>query len=252
MSGISDLIIESSEMEAPRILFHGAEGSGKTTLVAGIPESLMIPTEDGFGNLKVRRLPLVASYDVLMDYLTAVRAGEAGQISAMVIDSVTKVVDLIYKKVCQSGSVASIEFFGGGYGKGYKRAAEIIRTDFLPMLDDIKANGVAIVLTGHSKVERFEDPEHPAYDRMTLRLDKDCAAAILEWCDVVGHVTRKIILRQTDSKIGKRNMAAPSGKDGSDRILRVVGSPSCVAKNRYGISEDLPLEWDALVKAMGL
>jgi hypothetical protein len=246
------LIIESSEVEAPRILFHGAEGSGKTTLVAGIPNSLMIPTEDGFGNLKVRRLPLVTSYDTLMDYLSGVRAGEAGQMSALVIDSVTKVVDLIYRKVCQSGGVASIEFFGGGFGKGYKRGAEIIRNDFLPMLDDIKANGVAIVMTGHSKVERFEDPEHASYDRSTLRLDKDAAAAILEWCDVVGYVTRKIVLRQTDGKIGKRNLAGAQGKDGSDRILRVVGSPSCVAKNRYGISEDLPLEWDALVKAMGI
>ena len=252
MTTLKDLIIESSEMEAPRILIHGAEGSGKTTLVAGIPGGLMIPTEDGFGNLKIRRLPLVTSYDTLMDYLVAVRGGEAGELSALVVDSLTKVVDLLYKKVCQSGSVASIEFFGGGYGKGYKRAAELLRTDFLPVLDQIRANGVAIVLTGHSKVERFEDPEHPAYDRMTLRLDKDCAAAVLEWCDVVGHATRKIILRQTDSKIGKRNMAATSGKDGSDRILRVVGSPSCVAKNRYGIDEDLPLEWDALVKAMGI
>jgi hypothetical protein len=249
---LTDLIIEASEMEAPRILFHGAEGSGKTTLVASIPNSLMIPTEDGFGNLKVRRLPLVTSYDTLMDYLGAVRAGEAGDIAALSIDSITKVVDLIYRKVCVSGSVVSIEFFGGGFGKGTRRAAEILRNDFLPVLDDIKANGVAIVMTGHSKVERFEDPEHPAYDRMTLRLDKDCSAAFLEWCDVVGHVTRKIVLRQTDSKIGKRNMAAASGKDGSDRILRVVGSPSCVAKNRYGIDEDLPLEWDALVKAMGV
>jgi energy-coupling factor transporter ATP-binding protein EcfA2 len=249
---LTDLIIEASEMEAPRILFHGAEGSGKTTLVASIPNSLMIPTEDGFGNLKVRRLPLVTSYDTLMDYLGAVRAGEAGDIAALSIDSVTKVVDLIYKKVCQSGGVASIEFFGGGFGKGYKRSAEIIRNDLLPMLDEIKSTGVAIVLTGHSKVERFEDPEHASYDRMALRLDKDCAAAILEWCDVVGHVSRKIILKQTDSKLGKRNLAGVSGKDGSDRILRVVGAPSCVAKNRYGIADDLPLEWDALVKAMGM
>ncbi len=33
-------------------------------------------------------------------------------------------------------------------------------------------------------------------------------------------------------------------------ILRCVGGPSCVAKNRYAITEELPLEWAAFVQAM--
>jgi hypothetical protein len=32
--------------------------------------------------------------------------------------------------------------------------------------------------------------------------------------------------------------------------MRAYGSPSCVAKNRYGIAEELPLSWSAFVAAM--
>ncbi len=36
------------------------------------------------------------------------------------------------------------------------------------------------------------------------------------------------------------------GKRG-ERILRTVGGPSCVAKNRYGLDAELPLDWTALL-----
>lgn len=37
---------------------------------------------------------------------------------------------------------------------------------------------------------------------------------------------------------------------GGDRILRTVGGPSCIAKNRYGMTDDLPLSWAAFMDAM--
>ena len=40
------------------------------------------------------------------------------------------------------------------------------------------------------------------------------------------------------------------GKDGGERILRCIGGPSCVAKNRYGIVEELPLSWAAFIQAL--
>ena len=40
------------------------------------------------------------------------------------------------------------------------------------------------------------------------------------------------------------------GKDGGERILRCVGGPSCVAKNRYGITDELPLSWAAFIQSL--
>jgi len=34
------------------------------------------------------------------------------------------------------------------------------------------------------------------------------------------------------------------------RILRCVGSAACVAKNRYGLPETLPLSWPALMSGL--
>jgi hypothetical protein len=40
------------------------------------------------------------------------------------------------------------------------------------------------------------------------------------------------------------------GKDGGERVMRCVGSPACVAKNRYGLPIELPLSWYTLMEAM--
>ncbi|MCA9136463.1 MAG: hypothetical protein KDB00_06885, partial [Planctomycetales bacterium] len=48
----------------------------------------------------------------------------------------------------------------------------------------------------------------------------------------------------------KRTVAHAIGKDGGERVMRAYGSPSCVAKNRYGISEELSLSWPAFMSAM--
>jgi hypothetical protein len=34
--------------------------------------------------------------------------------------------------------------------------------------------------------------------------------------------------------------------------LRAVGGPACVAKNRYGITDELPLSWTAFVNALSV
>ena len=63
--------------------------------------------------------------------------------------------------------------------------------------------------------------------------------------------TRKIITKTEDGGFGReRTIAAGLGKDGGERILRTVGSPACVAKNRYGLPAELPLSWPALMNAL--
>jgi hypothetical protein len=100
-------------------------------------------------------------------------------------------------------------------------------------------------------VEKFEDPEHPAYDRYSPRLHKHATALITEWADAVLFATRKLITKTEEAGFGRdRTIAAGLGKDGGERILRCVGSPACVAKNRYGLPAELPLSWSALMQGL--
>ena len=50
--------------------------------------------------------------------------------------------------------------------------------------------------------------------------------------------------------LGAATIAHAVGKGGGERVLRCVGGPSCVAKNRFGLPEELPLSWAAFVAAL--
>jgi hypothetical protein len=120
-------------------------------------------------------------------------------------------------------------------------------------LDALRTDrGMLVLLTAHAKIERFEDPEANAYDRFVPRLHKYAAALLCEWCDAVLFATRKIRTRTESAGFNRqRTIASSLGRDGGDRILRCVGGPSCVAKNRFGIAEELPLCWESFMAAMG-
>ena len=52
----------------------------------------------------------------------------------------------------------------------------------------------------------------------------------------------QILTKTEDAGFNRsRTVAAGLGKDGGERILRCVGSPACVAKNRYDLPAELPL-----------
>ena len=110
---------------------------------------------------------------------------------------------------------------------------------------------MCVILLAHAKVEKFEDPEATAYDRYSPRLHKHAAALICEWCDAVLFATRKIRTQTEDAGFNrKRTIANAIGKGGGERILRCIGGPSCIAKNRFGIVEELPLSWAAFMAAL--
>jgi hypothetical protein len=156
---------------------------------------------------------------------------------------------LIWDVLCKSYGVSSIEKVDGGYAKGYVHAMTHWRkvVEQLAQLRDQR--NMMVVLLAHAKVERFEDPEEAAYDRYSPRLNKHAAALVSEWCDAVLFATRKIVTKTETVAFNRtRTTAASVGRDGGERILRCIGGPSCIAKNRYDLPSELPLEWNALAE----
>ncbi len=66
-----------------------------------------------------------------------------------------------------------------------------------------------------------------------------------EWVDAVLFANKKFRVHKDND----RTIASPVGADGGERILRTVGSPACVAKNRYGLPCELTLSWQAFIEA---
>lgn len=231
----------------PRLLVYGTEGIGKSTLAARAPKPIFIQTEDGLGEIDCHRFPLAGSFAEVQAALTELHRDEHNY-ESVVIDSLDWLERLIWDAVCQDYGVKSIEKVDGGYGKGYVYAL----TPWRQFIDQLSAlhrdRCMAVILIAHAKVEKFDDPESSPYDRYSPRLHKHAAALVTEWCDAVLFASRKFRTQTEDAGFGrKRTTAHAVGKDGGERVLRCVGGPSCVAKNRYNLDAELPLDWNALL-----
>lgn len=234
----------------PRILCYGVEGIGKSTFGSQAPKPIFIQCEDGLDEIETDRFPLATTFDDVVAALTELR-NQQHDYETVVIDSADWLERLVWDKLCAEHNVASIEQVAGGYSKGYTLALGFWREviDHLNVLRN--SRGMVVLLIAHSKVERFEDPESSPYDRYSPRLHKHAAALVSEWCDAVLFATRRIRTQTEDAGFNrKRTTAHAIGSAGGERILRCVGGPSCVAKNRYGITEELPLSWAAFIQAL--
>lgn len=236
-------ITRGRESQPPRIMIYGPEGVGKSTFAASAPKTVFIQTEDGLSEIDTSKFPLCTTFDDVLRQLTAIRDGEH-DFQTLALDSLDWLERLIWDRVCADYGVKSIEKADGGYGKGYTHALTYWR-EVVRLLNEIRAKRqMAIILVAHSKVERFEDPEHPAYDRYTPRLHKSANALVCEWCDAVLFATRRM---RVDSTTGK---AAPVGADGGERVIRTNGSPAFNAKNRFSLPSELPLSWQAFLQGI--
>lgn len=234
----------------PRLLIYGTPGIGKSTFASEAPNPIFVPTEDGLGEIDCARFPLATRYEEVVASLTELRTAPH-DFETVVVDSLDWLERLIWDRVCAEFGVKNIEKADGGYARGYTHALTPWR-EVVECLDHLRRErGMAVLLIAHAKVERFEDPEAPPYDRYSPRLHKHAAALITEWCDAALFATRKFRTQTEDAGFGrKRSIAHAIGKDGGERVLRAIGGPSCVAKNRFGLTEELPLAWSAFMSAL--
>ena len=245
--GLMQQIQSGRTSSPPRIMVYGTEGIGKSTLAARAPQPVFVQTEDGLGEIDCHKFPLAGTFDDVIAALTELHT-EEHDFQSIVVDSLDWLERLIWDAVCETYGAKSIEKVDGGYGKGYIYALSPWR-QFLDRLSALhKDRCMAVILIAHAKIEKFEDPESSPYDRYSPRLHKHAGALLTEWCDAVLFATRKLRTQTEDTGFGrKRTIAHAVGKDGGERVLRTVGGPSCVAKNRYDLEPELPLEWNALL-----
>ena len=248
--GLLDTIQTGRHEAPPRVLLYGSEGVGKSTLGSQTPNPIFVPTEDGLGQIDCHRFPLAESYEDVLSALGALFT-DKHDYQTVVIDSLDWLERLVWDAVCRDYGAKSIEKVDGGYGKGYIHSLPYWRK-FLDGLNALhKERGMLVLLLAHAKVERFEDPESSAYDRYSPRLHKHAGALLTEWTDIVTFASRKFRVERESAGFNReRGIAHPVGQGGGERILRTVGGPSCVAKNRYDLPAELPLSWDALLGAI--
>ncbi len=243
-------ITRGKENKPPRIFLYGQEGVGKSCTAAQAPNPVFIQTEDGLDEINTAKFPLAKNLNDVLNALAALR-DEQHDFRTVVLDSADWLERLIWDKVCQDFGVRSIEKADGGYGKGYVHALTYWR-QIVSLFNDLRnVRGMIVIVIAHSKVERFEDPENAAYDRYTPRLHKSATSLLCEWVDAVLFATKRFRVSKEEGTgfQGDRAIATAIGANGGERILRTVGSPACIAKNRFNLPAEIPLSWQAFMDA---
>jgi len=170
--------------------------------------------------------------------------GNSGQVGTLVIDTVDWLERLIFNAVCAEKKIQNIEDIG--YGKGYVYAKQKMQ-QILELLDAIVAHGVHVVLVCHSMIRKFEQPdEMGSYDRYMLKLnEKNIAPIVKEWLDMLLFCNYKTdVVTASDGKTKK-------ARGGQKRIMYANHSACWDAKNRFGLPDEMPMEYGQIAHLFG-
>jgi len=238
-------VITGAAMAPPRLLIYGPPGVGKTTLAAGAGKGcIFVPTEEGADVVGVDRFPLAQSVADVMKALDELLT-EKHDYTTVTIDSLDWFEALTWQQVCDDHKIPSVEALG--YGKGYVESLTHHRAMLGKLTQLKRERGMACVLLAHSQVKRFEDPTTEAFDRFEIKLHRRASDLYTEFADVVGFAQARTTTKETTSSFGTKKIKAVGS---GERVLRVASRPNFVAKTRYQMPDELPLEWNALISAI--
>ena len=232
--------VQTGAKPAPRrIMLYGVQGVGKSTFASRARKPIFIQTEDGLGGIDCARFPLARNFDDVMKAISELYTEKHGYETA-VVDSLDWLERLVWAEVCAKRLIESIEDVG--YGKGYVFALTQWR-QFLEGLTALRdERGMTVLLVAHARIERFEDPETESYDRYSPRLHRLASAVVQEWADEVLFATYRVYTKLSDEGFNRKKA---KGVGTGERILRTSERPAHLAKNRLGLPDELPLDWDA-------
>jgi hypothetical protein len=223
-----------------KTVIYGPEGVGKSTFASQFPDALFIDTEDSTVNLDVARLDKPSSWTMLMSEIEYVRTNPE-ICKTLIIDTADWAERLCIEHICSKAQVDGIE--GWGYGKGYVYLEEEFGR-FLNKLQEIIEVGINVVVTAHAEIKKIEQPEEiGGFDHWQLKLEKKTAPLLKEWSDILLFANYKVFVVNVD------NQGAAKGKNkaqGGKRIMYTTHTPWWDAKNRHGLPDELPFEYQAI------
>jgi len=214
-------------------------GMGKTSFAATFPKPIFVRAEDGLQAIPQTKrpdaFPLIQEVGDLWAQLAAL-CNDPHDYQTVVIDSVTALERLfIHDIMSRPGEKASsINQALGGYGAGpaavaamhqrVRKAAGILN----------ERRGMHVVFVAHADVETMKLPDSDDYQRYSLRLPSKSQPPYVDDVDIVGFIKLTMFTRGED---GERKKAISTG----EREMICHAAAANVSKNRFGITDPLPL-----------
>ena len=227
-------IVTGVEKTPLKICIYGAEGVGKSSLASKMPNPLFLDTEGGTTRLNVRRIK-IKNWDELLNTVKEVIA-QPEVCKTLVIDTADWAESMCIDFICNKYRKANIEDFG--FGKGYTYVGEEYG-NFLILLNSLIDVGINPVIIAHGKPRKYELPEEQGqFDRWEMKLSKQVAPLIKEWCDMLLFCNYKTFVITTENNSKKAS--------GGKRVMYTTHNPCWDAKNRFGLPEELDLDYSSI------
>lgn len=221
---------------APIMTIFGTGGVGKTSLLPLFPGSALIRTEDGsqaIDGKNVYMFEQATCYDDVI-YQLEVLLNEDHKLKTLCIDSITKMHLMFEAEVLASDPQAkSLNQALGGYGAGNKAIAKKharVR-ELCGLLNTMK--DMAIIFIAHAELDTVEPPDSAAYSMYSIKIQKASMAYYTDDVDLVGHIKLETFTKKNEDKV---TQAISTGT----RVINCVATASSIAKNRYGITDEIP------------
>ncbi len=226
-------VLTQSHLRAPKGIIYGPPGAGKTSLGAATDRPLIIDCENGAAHVHCDRTPYLACWPEIQPWLDSLATG-GHEYQTVVIDSIDWLLRRIEEQVAgvdgsPTGMKQTLNRSHGGYGNGRQVLKNYVYQYLLPTLDRLVNAGVAVLLLAHATRREVTTIDGITLEKSAPEIHPDLANTMIEWSDFVGAIRLA----------------------GGQRELVLHETPQLLAKNRYGISESLPLSWQALVAAIG-
>lgn len=233
-------IVKGATAQAVKAVIYGPEGIGKTTLASMFPDPIFIDIEGSTKYLDVKRVsPDPQTWEQLLDYISEITRSP-GVCQTIVIDTADWAERLCVSYILRKNDWSTIE--APGFGRGYREVNE----EFGKLLDYLSLavdKGINAVVTAHSRVAKFEQPdEMGTYDRYTLKLfdsPKSSNSALLkEWADLLLFCNYKTFVVKPDDKVGGSQKLR-----GGRRVMYANHTPAFDAKNRFGLPDEMDMDF---------
>lgn len=225
-------IMEGKIIRPQKVCIYGSEGVGKSTLASQFPDPLFIDTEGGTAQLAVRRIRKPETWEKLLAVVREV-ADTKDICKTLVIDTADWAEKMCVDYILSKYDQTSIEGFG--YGKGYTILGEEF-SKLLTVCDRVIVSGKNVVICAHAKMRKQELPDEAgAFDRWEMKLSKQVAPLLKEWCDLLLFLNYQTYVVEMENKTKK----AQGGK----RVMFTSHSPVYDAKNRHDLPDVLDLDY---------
>jgi len=248
MAAILSSVSSGVQMKPLRCVITGHEGVGKTTLAAGAPDPLFVTTEDGLGLIDAPTIATDshAKTNAILDELIS----EEHSYRSLVFDAIDGEEPNVFAAICEAGGKKSIGDFG--FNKGYVQADDYW-TRFFHKLDHLRAaRGMNIVIISHVSANHIDDPVIGTYVRYEPNLHKRTVPILTKWADVIGFLAPMRSAR--DEGDDTKNRTVRVATNSYQRFLHVSDDGRYIAKNRFGLTEAIPIAptngWSALSQAV--